>query len=530
MNIGHLYVLFGLNVQSQSFRHGLSLLASVHMAAASAIGGVASLAHGIINLTEEAAKEATHVRSLSQAMGLTIEQTQKWSYVAEQSGSNMKELSVGFSMLLGNLHKVAEGRASKALQADFAKLGITAKDAKAAMAGPDGFEGVLLKLSDRFKKMGPEGETAALATSVLGRRAGRAALADMIQGADVIKAKFQHLQDIGGVIDAKKVLDLQGINAAFIDIHKAWKGLTGTVIGSLAPVITKLLNDMALWIGQNKAVIGDVLGILVKHLIMGFRILTGIMDGISWMVKGMMEGKAGPVALFSALAAGVLLLAALLWTALLPVIGTIGAAIWAAMLPLLPFAALFALIIFLGLMIHKHWHSYKEFFVLVWAAIGAAAHAFWDWLGDKAHAVGNALSNVAKTIRDKWHSAWASIHDFVTDILAKITRAGVKAINFLIHGWNKLSFIPGFHSFGDIDVPEWAKTAAMKANAPKSNTANVPGGGGSSGARQGNNVNVAPTTINIYGVKGAVEAGGLIQTAIDTQNRNAAAALGGEIS
>jgi len=92
VTVGELFVLFGLQVDKKSWNEGMGMLNGLKRAAT---GLVAALGvRAITSLVEHTTEAATHLVSLSHAMGMTIEQTQEWGYVAAQSGSNLKELSL----------------------------------------------------------------------------------------------------------------------------------------------------------------------------------------------------------------------------------------------------------------------------------------------------------------------------------------------------------------------------------------------------------------------------------------------------
>jgi len=540
MNVGHLFVLFGLNVQNQTFRHGLHMLAAVQMAASSAVEGMMNLAHGVISLTENLSEKATHIHSLSQSMGMTIEQAQRWGYVAEQSGSNLKELSIGVSMLQSNLAKLAHGEASPKLIASFNRLRVTAAQAKEAMKGPEGLEKVMMGIADRFKEMGVGGEGSAEARHALGARAGRALQADMIQGSENIKAMFARMDAIGGVISGENIVTLQKIFDRTVDIKKAWFGVVGTIIAELAPELTKILDKMALWIGQHRAVIKEVFTVLVMHLIKAFEVLMVLLDALGKLLQGLFRGDLAPTLIFSAMAAGVLVLALAIRTALLPTIHLLTGALWAAAEPLLPILLLFALVIAASILIYTHWSKISEFFAgvgefLKTKFLGAVEAIVSAW-----HSAGDKFSSVIDTLVGVWDTAWGTIKSRVLSVLDDILVYAIKAINAVT---GLLNHIPGV-DLGKIETPDWFKPAEKaitkqvqsrpSANAGgeggDENTANAPAATfGPASGTTASNVSIAPTTVNIYGVKDAKEASGHIADAIDQHYRHAAASLGGEV-
>ena len=280
MKVGELFVLFGLKADKQQFKAAHDSIKLLK--AAAAVTGIVNLARGVFHLAQEAAEGATHIHSMSQAMGMSIGMAQKWSYVAEQSGSNLTELSIGVSMFIGNLRKLANGDASPRLRRVFRELGVNAADAKLAMTTTDGVVTGLMKASATFQKLGVTGTTAALARMGMGARAGRALAADLIRGPEAIQKMFASLEANGGVVSDKAIIQLQGLYDGLNDIKKAFRGVTSEILGALAPTLTELLNTTAKWFVTHREAIEVVLVAAVKALAVAFRALMVV---VTWFTS-----------------------------------------------------------------------------------------------------------------------------------------------------------------------------------------------------------------------------------------------------
>src|SRR4051812_27822053 len=101
MTVVELYALFGFKVEGADKANSVLNGLRKNLQRLVAIRTV----ERVFDFVEHATEAATHLVSMSKAMGMTVEQTQEWGYVAERSGSNLKELNTGLNMYLRNLEK-----------------------------------------------------------------------------------------------------------------------------------------------------------------------------------------------------------------------------------------------------------------------------------------------------------------------------------------------------------------------------------------------------------------------------------------
>ena len=238
MIVAELFTIFGVKMDSSWKKIDHLLESLVKKAAVLATAG----AYGLERLIEHATESAAQFVSLSQAMGMTVRQAQEWDYVAQQSGSNLKELSVGVSMFLGNLRKFERGAGGKELAYSMRELGLSTEDAKKALSGPDGLQEVLLKVADRLKAMGNTGEAGALTTAIFGKRSGKAVLADMQRGAEGIRELQEHYRSLGAELSSSDALELRGLGNSITDAKIALNGLINQSLVFIAPIITDLTD------------------------------------------------------------------------------------------------------------------------------------------------------------------------------------------------------------------------------------------------------------------------------------------------
>lgn len=582
MNIGTLFVLFGVKVQQEQFKAADKALKVLKIAIAAL--GVAKLGRELVDMAEEAAKSATHILGMSSALGMSAKTVQEWSYVAQQAGSDINQFSVGISMFERNLREFAAGRGSKRFIDSMHAIRLSRTEAKRDLAGPDGVNAALFKVSDAYLKMGNSANRAAINTGLFGARA-RGMAQDLGRGSAVLREQIRHVHAIGGIVGDNELQNLKKFNNAINDIKVAWHGLTMTVIGELAPAFTAMLQEVTTFIVENKDAIRNVLEA-------GFTALTFLFKAMMAVVRLFSAALEGNVAA----QAVVITLAGLLISLLVPALYLVAGAAWAALAPLLIPTAIIGGIIFGILQLREHWDEITEALGNAWEATKAKWSQFWQWvkhevskIGDAvigaAHAVGHFVIRVKDIVVGLGHSikewlvgVWDTVGqkaraviDWIMDKVHWLERQLAKVANKIpgvnVH-WgegdmagggepaapttlkqafaNTLGVTPGqlneamasvtrnaLSPFGSHELRAYTEASrsaqSQTARAPAASAAAMAAVSDRPTDRKPSNVSVGPTTININGVKDATEAKDHIADSIDGMHRHAAAAMGGEI-
>jgi hypothetical protein len=527
MNVGQLFVMLGLQVNQGQWNQGMSVIKGLRSAATGLIAALG--VRSIVNLVEHTTEAATHLVSLSRAMGMTIEQTQEWGYVAAQSGSNLKELSVGMNMLERNLRLFAEGRGSKVLRDRFTELGFTRDEAQKAIdAGPTGTQNVILKIADGVHKM-DEGMRKATNTQLFGVRAGRAMLADIERGSDGLKELFERRRKMGELTE-DDALNLRGLGNRIKDVHTSLDALAQKAVAQLAPMLTDLAERAVQWISANRELLTGALEVAVRGVALAFEAVGAIVSWVSDLIHDAMGGDDGATAILIGIAVAI-------GTILVPALWSMAAPIIAATWPFLAIAAIVALIAYGILQVVKHADA-------IGAAITSAVDRarkrikeFWDYVTGE-----NAADNLGKDISDALSHAWDVIKEKAFDVLDSISK---KAREIPVFGWlgekigqgagmltnavtgaRHLDMDPGDTLISGDDVapgnihnaPSAAAQAAAQAAA--NNTTQQP------------NVTIGPThvEINVNSVEDAKRAHDAFQDdRTDNAIRHAVSSVGGEV-
>lgn len=505
MNVLELFATFGFRVDNSGLKSIKSALNSLRAATAGVrLGRIVS---GLVGIAEHAGETATHLISSSKALGLTMQQTQEWGYIAEQSGSNIKEFGVGLSMYESNLRKVANGTAGKMVRAQFRDMGIDAAKAQQTIhGGTQSISNSLLVVSKRLKDMNPN-EVGPLSRGLFGARAGRAMAADLVRGPEAIEALMKRRRAMGE-LDEKDANTLRELHNRTEDIHRSFNAVAMKVVAEVAPGFIKLAEAAVQWVSANREMISGVLKAAFEALGAVIGVIAKAISGLASLIKAAFAGDAGATAALAGLAAVIV-------TLVLPSIVAMGVAIYAALGPALLIGLAIAAVVLIVIKLRKHWGDIADFFEKSWNGITIAARAFWDWLMDTATVVGEAIMAPINALLDAWSAVKEAAHDALDWIIDKVEAIG-SAISRVFGSHNGYGNDGQYHLFN----------VQQGANAPASAGTGAPAAQTGGGAKS---VTVGPTTVTINDVKDAAQAKEGIRDAIDNTHRHAAAALGGEV-
>ena len=225
-------------------------LAIVGVAAAAAAGG-------IFLLTKRFAEQGDKLAKTSKALGIGVEQLQRWQFAAERSGGNADKFVKGLIKLRVELERVATGDTSEAAGA-FERLGINIKDTTTGSILP--LEQLLPQVADKFKNMTNEQEKASLAALIFGTRIGAQLVPLLNEGSEGI-AKLGAEADKYGLISAKSAKLSEGFVDAQRNLSQAFTGVKSVIGEKLLPIFTEMIQKLTDWIAENRELIAqDVAG------------------------------------------------------------------------------------------------------------------------------------------------------------------------------------------------------------------------------------------------------------------------------
>lgn len=510
MTVGELVAIFSL--KPQGWDKGNKLLEGLARRAKLLIGGEA--VRSIVGFVEHATAAASKVYSLSQSTGLTVQQVQELGYVAQQSGSDLKQMAVGLRMAERNLREFSEGRGGKTLRATMAATHTSIKDARDALASPEGLQAWLLKTADTFKQMGNTGKRGAIGTALFGQRAGQAIVADLSRGKEAVEALMARRREMGEM-DEKQVMSLRELGNRMTDLKTRLHAVADQVIARLAPAFIEMVEAAGKWISENKDLIGGALLGALKAVAAIFQVIAAAVSYLGDIIHKALGGDTGAIALVVGLAAAIA-------SVLIPALYAMVAPIVMASLPLIGIAAIVGAI---------------TYAVLKWGpAIKKGAGEAWEWVREKAQAFWDFISGIPGRIVDGFEEVGRKIKQFFKEAFDYVTSLdwadAIPGIPQLKAGGRALGrdIFNVTHSEGaELDAID-AIDGEKNPNATFRPRANVPAGmpGAGSPTSVINNFNInAPMKID--GSKDPRQTGEAVGDHLENQLRQATRGTGGTI-
>lgn len=205
----------------------------------SVFGGLATLASGaVIAMVPGLVKAGNEIDKVSDRLGLSAEELQRWRYMAEQTGASATDLTLAVKFLYRNLADAASGGAAGK---QFAKLGISVRDAGGNVKTAEEAMG---DLADAVGKAKSDAEKAGIALHFLGK--GGIALLPLLKGGrEQVERLTKRFKELGGGFSNEFVRDAAAAKTAFIDLSYAGRLLKDHIGVQLLPVVTWVTNKLA---------------------------------------------------------------------------------------------------------------------------------------------------------------------------------------------------------------------------------------------------------------------------------------------
>lgn len=220
---------------------GLKTAGKVGAAAFGAIAGVATVAgKKLYDNINQVADYGDKVDKMSQKIGMSAENYQKWDYVMQRAGGSVDSLKMGMKTLSVQAQKNSES---------FQKLGIS-QDKVKSLNQEQLFEETVKGLS----KMEAGTQRTKLATELLGRAG--ADLGPLLnQGSKSIEQQMKIAEDYGMVMSDKAVKASADFKDSLTTLSMTAQGLKNRFMGEFLPSVTSVTDGLA------KLFTGDVSGL-----------------------------------------------------------------------------------------------------------------------------------------------------------------------------------------------------------------------------------------------------------------------------
>lgn len=232
-----------------NLRDGLSSLAKI---GGVALGAVTSLGAGIFELTRRTANAGVEVDNLAQSAGVSAQQMQEMSFVANALGRDSERLQDAFKELQIRARDAAMGTGPAAEA--FEQLGIQTQNANGELrSSTDIFE----QVQDSLSGLESQSRRVALADALMGE-AGTQLLPIFGEQADEADRARQIYQELGATLDESAIrqsrrfdANLQLLQASFSAMRNAIGQRFLPVFNEILPVLTQFGAESADVIGQN---------------------------------------------------------------------------------------------------------------------------------------------------------------------------------------------------------------------------------------------------------------------------------------
>ena len=196
-------------------------------------------------IKEFAAKYAElgeQIERTSAMLGVSAKSAQELGFVAEITGGDAKGLATAMERLELNLQH-AQNPTSQQAQA-LKALGLSAKD----LIGLS-LDQQMNKIANSVARFADGGNKTAIVMALLGR-SGAQMIPVLDQGAAGLQSLRDRADQVGSVMSEKTVKALSNLERSFVTLRSAVSGLAGTLVGEMAPAMSKFDNDLATTIGN----------------------------------------------------------------------------------------------------------------------------------------------------------------------------------------------------------------------------------------------------------------------------------------
>lgn len=162
MTLDELVVTVGAKIEHGDFQDVFALVDHIREAFEKVGEKIKELWHEGLDITDEAATHASHMRRIAMQYGMTVEQVEQLGWVAKATGGDLEGMAHGLKYLAKN----ASAAASEGGEAAKAFAGLVTKDAHGQLLP---LTHLLENVADRFRGMPDGAQKAALALKLFGR-------------------------------------------------------------------------------------------------------------------------------------------------------------------------------------------------------------------------------------------------------------------------------------------------------------------------------------------------------------------------
>lgn len=222
----------------------------------------------------------------AQAIGVSVDEYQRLTYVAGQSGVPVQELGASMGRLNKSIGEAAGGK-NKDLAALFKRAGISMRDANGQLRSATD---MLPELADLFARNGNAATQARMGNALFGRS--WQTLAPLLQGGkdgiDELNARYKML---GIAVEEDGILAGEKFGDQMDDLNQVLRSYGNTITAKLLPVLAPMLEKTIQWAVANRDLITTRVSAFVKDIADNLAKVdwSGVINGIGEFVGGIKD-------------------------------------------------------------------------------------------------------------------------------------------------------------------------------------------------------------------------------------------------
>jgi hypothetical protein len=233
----------------------------------------ASVQNQIAGLVTSANASIDQLNDFSQRTGIGVEALQGYSLAAKLAGVDTEQFGTAIQKLAVNIGKAAPGDAlDKSLRA----INLSVGELR-ALAPEQQFSAI----GNAISTLPTVADRAAAAVEIFGKQG--AALAPLFrEGATSIEELQAQAERLGLIVDEAQVNNVADMNDAFDLVAATVQGITGQVLGNLAPAVTDVTNQFLRFVEEFAGIDGQggtgIANAITDTLLRGAEYFAGIFD------------------------------------------------------------------------------------------------------------------------------------------------------------------------------------------------------------------------------------------------------------
>lgn len=211
----------------------------------SALAGGA-IVTGLVGFTNHVIEQGDALATTAERIGITTEELQEWTYVADLADVSAEELGTAFKFASKNIYEAANG--GKEAAETFAKLGIKTKDANGDVLQTGD---LIEQVADKFAEMNDPVEKTALALKIFGK-GGQALVPLLNKGTEGIVELRAEFEALGGGLTDDTVAAANEADDAFKRLRFSVRGLTANAVTPFIKMATAAATRIKDWVVEFK--------------------------------------------------------------------------------------------------------------------------------------------------------------------------------------------------------------------------------------------------------------------------------------